>query len=146
MLTPATRPKVDAIHPGYGFLSESVELCRACEESGITFVGPRSTILAELGDKTRARELAIKAGLPVVPGTPGVVASLDEAREYIEGPNGFGYPVIIKAAHGGGGRGIRIVKKQEEFVDAFNRCTSEAKVRAVRRRRAANACECGAFG
>eukprot|EP00043_Microstomoeca_roanoka_P029138 m.20964 g.20964 ORF g.20964 m.20964 type:complete len:1169 (-) comp8995_c2_seq1:100-3606(-) len=116
---------VHAIHPGYGFLSESVQLAAACEKNGIKFVGPTSQHLHRLGDKTEARTTAINAGLQVVGGTPPV-ASVEEARSYIEGPGGFSYPVIIKAAMGGGGRGIRIARDAEEFAVNFKRCQSEA--------------------
>ncbi|EDQ86990.1 uncharacterized protein MONBRDRAFT_10371 [Monosiga brevicollis MX1] len=117
--------KVDAIHPGYGFLSESVELSRACEEAGIVFVGPNSKQLSRFGDKTQARALALEHGLPVVPGTDAV-QSVEEAREFVEGPNGCNYPVIVKASMGGGGRGMRIVHKPEQLEEAINRCRSEA--------------------
>ncbi|EGD75023.1 pyruvate carboxylase [Salpingoeca rosetta] len=132
----AKEQKVDAIHPGYGFLSESVHLATACEHAGIRFVGPTSKQLQALGDKTQARAAAINAGLPVVGGSPPL-NSLEDAHAFLEGPEGFGYPVIIKAAMGGGGRGIRIARNKEEFNQNFERCRSEALVRIGR------VCGCG---
>jgi pyruvate carboxylase len=98
----AKENKVDAIHPGYGFLSENVEFARKCEENGIKFVGPTSQNLKEFGDKTAARELAIRSKVPVVPGTNGAVATFEESKQFIN--SDVGYPVIIKASMGGGGR------------------------------------------
>ena len=100
----------------------------ACEEAGIIFVGPTSTQLSHFGDKTHARQLAIDNGLPVVPATPGAVATAEEARHYIDTIPGFEYPVIVKASFGGGGRGMRVVHKQEDLEEAFQRCSSEALV------------------
>src|SRR6202047_5055653 len=97
---------VDAIHPGYGFLSENPAFARACEKGGITFVGPPPNLLELLGDKTAARRLAASAGVPVLPGTEDPVKSAAEARKVARQ---IGYPVIVKAAMGGGGRGMRIV-------------------------------------
>ena len=97
---------VDAIHPGYGFLSENPGFARACAAAGITFVGPRVELLQTLGDKTAARELADKAGVPILAGSSKPVSSLADAQQ-IAGQ--LGYPVILKAAHGGGGRGMRVV-------------------------------------
>jgi pyruvate carboxylase len=99
---------VDAIHPGYGFLSENPALPRACERAGITFVGPSAELLEMLGDKTAARRLAQKAGVPVVPGTEKPVTSVEKARKLADQ---IGFPLIIKAAFGGGGRGMRVVDK-----------------------------------
>jgi pyruvate carboxylase len=97
---------VDAIHPGYGFLSENPALPRACEKAGITFIGPSAELLDLLGDKTAARTLAQKAGIPVVPGTPHPVTDTKKAAKLADE---IGYPLIIKAAFGGGGRGMRVV-------------------------------------
>src|SRR5277367_2380662 len=99
----ALEKEVDAIHPGYGFLSENPALPRACERAGITFVGPSPDILDALGDKTAARKLAQAAGIPVVPGTTAVGADVEVLAKEI------GFPLIIKAAFGGGGRGMRVV-------------------------------------
>src|SRR5213082_2269210 len=97
---------VDAIHPGYGFLSENPAFARACEKAGITFVGPPPKLLELLGDKTAARRLATSAGVPVLPGTEEAVQSPAEAQKIARE---IGYPVIVKAAMGGGGRGMRVV-------------------------------------
>eukprot|EP00752_Nemacystus_decipiens_P003621 g3338.t1 len=121
----AVANKVDAIHPGYGFLSERTDFAKHCKDNGITFVGPTAENLQTFGDKTSARELAIKEGVPVVPGTDGPVTTIEEARNFIEG-TGVGYPVIIKAAMGGGGRGMRVVTASEELEKNFQLATSEA--------------------
>lgn len=121
----AVANKVDAIHPGYGFLSERTDFAQACKDHGVTFVGPTPENLQTFGDKTSARELAIKVGVPVVPGTDGPVTTIDQAREFIEG-SGVGYPVIIKAAMGGGGRGMRVVTASAELEKNFQLATSEA--------------------
>lgn len=115
---------VDAIHPGYGFLSENVEFARRCEEESITFIGPKSKHLNMFGDKVKAREQAIQAGIPVIPGTDGPVSSLDEVVAFGEQ---HGYPIMIKAALGGGGRGMRLVDKAEDVASAYERAKSEAK-------------------
>ncbi|KAM0789369.1 hypothetical protein ACM66B_000199 [Microbotryomycetes sp. NB124-2] len=115
---------VSMIHPGYGFLSENAEFARKVEAAGILFVGPQPQVIDGLGDKIKARELAIKIGVPVVPGTPGAIATYQEAQEFVDK---YGFPVIIKAAMGGGGRGMRVVREQSQFKDAFNMATSEAK-------------------
>ncbi len=114
---------VDAIHPGYGFLSERADFSQACADAGIRFVGPPPDVLRTLGDKTAARELAKKHGVPVVPGS-GPVASETEARAFVEE---VGYPVIIKAAMGGGGRGMRVVRGSDELEVALSRARSEAE-------------------
>jgi len=115
--------KVDAIHPGYGFLSENVEFARRCEEEGIVFIGPTSNHLDMFGDKVKAREQAIKAQIPVIPGTDGPV-SLEEVRTFGEQ---YGYPLMIKAALGGGGRGMRFVQSEEDLASSYERASSEAK-------------------
>eukprot|EP00628_Pelagophyceae_sp_CCMP2097_P030687 CAMPEP_0184186368 /NCGR_PEP_ID=MMETSP0976-20121227/387_1 /TAXON_ID=483370 /ORGANISM="non described non described, Strain CCMP2097" /LENGTH=1136 /DNA_ID=CAMNT_0026490657 /DNA_START=46 /DNA_END=3454 /DNA_ORIENTATION=- len=123
----ALRNDVDAIHPGYGFLSENAHFARLCEDRGIAFVGPKSDVLNKFGDKTLARELAIRHGVPVVPGTPGECNTLTEVRAFVEdGANAVGYPVIIKAAHGGGGRGMRVVRNAAELGENLERAQSEA--------------------
>eukprot|EP01127_Copromyxa_protea_P011950 TRINITY_DN3065_c0_g1_i1.p1 TRINITY_DN3065_c0_g1~~TRINITY_DN3065_c0_g1_i1.p1 ORF type:complete len:1185 (-),score=241.50 TRINITY_DN3065_c0_g1_i1:45-3599(-) len=114
----------DAIHPGYGFLSENAEFASLCEANGIIFVGPRSETLLAMGDKTKARQIAIACNVPVVPGTEGAIATIAEAREFIQK---HGYPIIIKAAHGGGGRGMRVVTQDSELEDSFLRCVSEGE-------------------
>ena len=103
---------VKAVHPGYGFLSENEQFARKLEKNGVTFVGPTPENLGQFGDKTAARELAIASKVPVVPGTDDAVSSAIEARKYVEeGPDPIGYPVIVKAAMGGGGRGMRVVER-----------------------------------
>lgn len=116
--------EVDAIHPGYGFLSENVHFARRCEEEGIVFIGPTSRHLDMFGDKVKAREQAVSAGIPVIPGTDGPVESLAEVEEFSKTA---GFPLMIKASLGGGGRGMRIVKTQEELASAYERAKSEAK-------------------
>nr|POE51744.1 pyruvate carboxylase [Quercus suber] len=115
---------VQLIHPGYGFLSENYEFAKAVEAAGLIWVGPDPETINDLGDKVSARKLAQKANVPCVPGTPGPVAKFEEVKEFTDE---FGFPIIIKAAFGGGGRGMRVVWKQEELKDAFERATSEAK-------------------
>ena len=120
----AKKSDVDAIHPGYGFLSENINFARRCEEEGIIFIGPKTEHLDMFGDKVKAREQAIKANIPVIPGTDGPVNSLEEVKDFGE-KNGF--PIIIKASLGGGGRGMRIVEDINEVTEAYNRAKSEAK-------------------
>ena len=119
----AKQHRVDAIHPGYGFLSENANLARRCAEEGITFVGPLPETLDALGDKTAARALAESCGIPVVPGTPDAVESLDAVEAFCEQ---YGFPVILKAAMGGGGRGMRVVRNMSELPTLFERASSEA--------------------
>lgn len=113
----------DAIHPGYGFLSENAEFARACEQAGIVFIGPPPPVLEQMGDKTEARALAQKEGLPVVPGTAAALSSADEAVAWAEEA---GYPVILKAAMGGGGRGMRVANDERELRERFTEASSEA--------------------
>ena len=120
----AVQAGCDAIHPGYGFLSENAAFARACAAAGVTFVGPRPSLLALLGDKVRARRAAADAGLPVLAGSPAAV-TVDEARQFAVSL-GAGRAVMLKAVAGGGGRGIRVVRDLGEVGDAFARCTSEA--------------------
>jgi len=115
---------VDAIHPGYGFLSENAAFARACEKAGITFIGPTPELLEMLGDKTAARRLATSAGVPVLPGTEKAVKSADEAKKIAKE---IGYPVIVKAAMGGGGRGMRVVHEESELEARIEEAQSEAK-------------------
>src|SRR6202022_1064805 len=103
----AKEKEVDAIHPGYGFLSENPAFARACETARIKFVGPTPDLLELLGDKTAARRLASSAGVPVLPGTEDPVKSASEAQKIAQE---IGYPIIVKAAMGGGGRGMRVVR------------------------------------
>ncbi len=119
----AAEKGVDAIHPGYGFLSENPALPRACEKYGITFVGPSGDLLDLLGDKTAARNLAIRAGIPVIPGTADPVTDPVLAAETAEK---IGFPLIIKAAFGGGGRGMRVVREPSEFAGRLQEARAEA--------------------
>jgi len=114
---------VDAIHPGYGFLSERTEFAEACADAGITFIGPSTDSVKLLGDKVNARRTMIAAGVPVVPGTEGRV----EPDEALKAAPGIGFPLLIKASAGGGGKGIRLVKSQEEVEGAVRVASSEAK-------------------
>ena len=120
----AKQHEVDFIHPGYGFLSENSEFAKKVAEAGITWIGPPASVIDSVGDKVSARNLAAKANVPVVPGTPGPIESVEEALDFVKE---YGYPVIIKAAFGGGGRGMRVVREGDDVADAFQRATSEAK-------------------
>jgi len=113
----------DAIHPGYGFLSENTEFARRCEEEGIKFIGPSYEILDMFGDKVKAREAARKANIPLIPGSDGPVSSLEEVVAF---GNEAGYPIIIKAALGGGGRGMRVVRSEDEVAEQYRMAVSEA--------------------
>ncbi len=115
----------DAIHPGYGFLSESAELARACAEAGITFIGPDARVLELFGDKAQARQLAQREGVPVVQGTEQAT-TLEQAQAFIKALPA-GTPVLLKALAGGGGRGMRLVTDPAQLPDAFERCSSEAR-------------------
>ncbi|KAK8027654.1 pyruvate carboxylase [Apiospora marii] len=112
------------IHPGYGFLSENAEFARNVEKNGLIFVGPSPDVIDSLGDKVSARTLAIRANVPVVPGTPGAVGTFEEVKSFTDE---YGFPIIIKAAYGGGGRGMRVVRDQASLKESFERATSEAK-------------------
>lgn len=119
----AKKHGVDFIHPGYGFLSENAEFAAKVAQAGITWIGPPSTVIDAVGDKVSARNLAAAAQVPVVPGTPGPIETVEEAQKFVET---YGYPVIIKAAFGGGGRGMRVVREGDDIADAFQRAKSEA--------------------
>ena len=120
----AKQHDVDYIHPGYGFLSENSEFARKVTDAGIMWVGPPASVIDAVGDKIAARNLAAKANVPTVPGSPGPISSVEEAEEFVKK---YGFPVIIKAAFGGGGRGMRVVREGDDLADAFNRASSEAK-------------------
>ena len=115
---------VNMIHPGYGFLSENAGFARAVEAAGLIFVGPTGDTIDALGDKVSARTLAMKSEVPVVPGTEGPVEKFEDVKAFTDE---FGFPIIIKAAFGGGGRGMRVVREQATLKDSFERATSEAK-------------------
>ena len=114
----------DAIHPGYGFLSENPELARCCELRQVIFVGPSADVIAKMGDKLIARELMIQAGVPVVPGSK---EPLKNIRQAIEFADSIGYPVMLKATNGGGGRGIRKIESSHEMESQFDRVISESE-------------------
>ena len=124
VLSAAEVSGVDAIHPGYGFLSENAHFAEVCESIGIKFIGPTSENIALMGDKAKAREIVAKRGLPVTPGSPGV---LNNEQDALEAAKKIGFPVIIKAAAGGGGRGMRVVNKADELERAFQAAQAEAK-------------------
>ena len=119
----ARRSGADAVHPGYGFLSERAEFAEACADAGITFIGPRPEVIDALGDKMNARKLMIEHGVPVVPGSPGPISDLEEARIICEK---VGFPVVIKATAGGGGKGMRVVSRVEDLAGALRSAASEA--------------------
>lgn len=114
---------IDAIHPGYGFLSENPNLAQACDEAGIIFVGPRVETLKELGDKISARKIAQQAGVPVLGGSGSAIADAQQGRQMAAD---IGFPVMLKAAHGGGGRGMRVVRAPDEFDGAFEQAQRES--------------------
>lgn len=124
VLSAAEITGVDAIHPGYGFLSENAHFAEVCESIGIKFIGPSSENIALMGDKARAREIVAKRGLPVTPGSPGELRSEEEA---LQAAQKIGFPVIIKATAGGGGRGMRVVNRAEDLGRAFQAAQAEAK-------------------
>ena len=114
----------EAIHPGFGFLSENSEFAQMCKECNITFIGPDAESIEKMGNKSRAREIMMEAGVPVIPGSSGAVATIEEGLKLSEE---IGFPVMIKASAGGGGRGIRVVKSEDEFAKAFETAKAEAK-------------------
>jgi acetyl-CoA carboxylase biotin carboxylase subunit len=120
----AKRLGAEAIHPGYGFLSEREWFARAVRDAGLTFIGPPAEAIAAMGSKTAARQLAVKANVPVVPGTTEALKDAAEAREIAER---FGYPVLLKAAAGGGGKGMRVVREPGEIANAYDSARREAK-------------------
>jgi acetyl-CoA carboxylase biotin carboxylase subunit len=119
----ARRSSCDAIHPGYGFLAENPELPRACADAGIAFVGPSAVAMERLGSKTAARQLAYRAGVPIVPGVRDAIAQLDEAKRI---GDEIGYPILLKAVAGGGGKGMRTVANAQELPAAWRDAGSEA--------------------
>jgi pyruvate carboxylase len=123
LITLAREHEIDAIHPGYGFLSENPHFARACREAGITFVGPRVEILEQLGDKVTARRVAEEAEVPILAGSQSAVTAREEAHELA---GRLGYPVIVKAAMGGGGRGMRVAQTAAQLDDALEQARREA--------------------
>ncbi|MGT2756050.1 acetyl-CoA carboxylase biotin carboxylase subunit [Streptococcus ovuberis] len=124
VLSAAVVTGAEAIHPGFGFLSENSKFATMCEEVGIQFIGPSGAVMDTMGDKINARSEMIKAGVPVIPGSDGEVFSAEEALAIAEK---IGYPVMLKASAGGGGKGIRKVEKAQDLVPAFESASSEAK-------------------
>jgi acetyl-CoA carboxylase biotin carboxylase subunit len=123
IMSAAEITNVDAIHPGYGFLSENAGFAEVCETSGVKFIGPRPDVITLMGVKEKARAFMRETGVPVLPGSPGVLKSPEEALELAEK---IGYPVILKASAGGGGRGMRVVQHGEELAGLFAQAQSEA--------------------
>ena len=124
IISAAVTTKCNAIHPGFGFLSENAEFASICEECNIKFIGPSSETMSIMGNKSRARDIMKNAGVPVVPGSDGVVATYEDAM--VEARK-IGFPLMIKASAGGGGKGIRLVRRFEELENAYNTAKSEAK-------------------
>ncbi|MCK5913058.1 MAG: pyruvate carboxylase, partial [Desulfuromusa sp.] len=120
----ARKKDVDAIHPGYGFLSENAEFSAACERAGIAFIGPTPDVKRRLGDKVSGRQVAIEAGVPIVPGTENPVETDEEALIFAKSA---GYPIIVKASSGGGGRGMRVVQNKKELLEGLKSAASEAQ-------------------
>ncbi|AEP10566.1 acetyl-CoA carboxylase biotin carboxylase subunit [Micavibrio aeruginosavorus] len=124
ILTAATVTGAEAIHPGYGFLSENEQFARMVEEHGFVFIGPKPEHIATMGDKVMAKKTVKALGLPVVPGSEGALESVEEGLAFAKEA---GYPVLIKAASGGGGKGMKVVRSPEEFQEAYSTARSEAK-------------------
>ena len=114
-----------AIHPGYGFLSENADFARACAENGLVFIGPKEETIRALGDKTSARDMAREAGVPLAEGSDGIVETIEDAAHWAEK---IGYPVMLKASAGGGGKGIRVAEDETQLKEAFESASSEAVV------------------
>ena len=124
LISAATITGAEAIHPGVGFLSENADFAGVVAAHGLTFIGPRIEHITAMGDKVEAKRTAAKAGLPLVPGSEGAIADLDEARKTADK---IGYPVLIKAASGGGGRGMKVANNKDGLAEAFSSARSEAK-------------------
>jgi acetyl-CoA carboxylase biotin carboxylase subunit len=123
VISAAEITNVDAIHPGYGLLSENANFAEVCESSHIKFIGPPPEVIRLMGEKEKARQAMKKANVPILPGSDGVIASAEEAREWA---TEIGYPVIVKASAGGGGRGMRVIRSEAELEGSFNAAQSEA--------------------
>jgi acetyl-CoA/propionyl-CoA carboxylase, biotin carboxylase, biotin carboxyl carrier protein len=124
LLDVAAKAATEAIHPGYGFLAENAEFARACEQAGVTFIGPPAEAIEAMGSKTRARELMAQAGVPIVPGTTAPAESVAEAKEQAAE---VGYPIACKAAGGGGGKGFRVATSEDELAEAFEGAAREGE-------------------
>ena len=123
LLTVAKETGCDAIHPGYGFLSENADFAQRCADLGLAFIGPSGAVIQAMGNKAAARELMQKHNVPVVPGSDGPV---ETAQDAVEIARKIGYPVLVKASAGGGGRGMRRVDQPEELVAKFEEARAEA--------------------
>ena len=121
----AKKSRAEAIHPGYGFLAENADFATACEEAGLVFIGPSSKVLGNVANKVESKSYAKAAGVPVVPGPNREVQSIDEAESEARK---IGFPVLLKAAYGGGGRGMRIARNAKELENGFETARSEAKI------------------
>jgi len=124
IISAAVEKQAQAIHPGFGFLSENSMFAGVCKDCNIKFIGPKGSVIDALGNKASARQMMINAGVPVIPGSDGILADVEQAYEMADK---LGYPVIVKASAGGGGKGIRIVRKKEELKEAFLSAQSETK-------------------
>lgn len=124
ILSAATITNADAIHPGYGFLSENAQFARMVKEHGFKFIGPSPEIIETMGDKATAKKTVQKSGLPVVPGSEGILKDAEEGRSIARD---IGYPVLIKASSGGGGKGMKVVREEREFEEAYKTARNEAK-------------------
>ncbi|MCB2155271.1 acetyl-CoA carboxylase biotin carboxylase subunit [bacterium] len=124
ILDVAKKSGADAIHPGYGFLAENAEFARAVADAGLIFIGPSPEVIDQMGEKVSARDMMKKFGVPTIPGTEESISSAEEAQSFARE---FGYPVLLKAAAGGGGKGMRIVRRDEDIATAFRQATSEAQ-------------------
>jgi len=123
LVSAAMMSKVDAVHPGYGFLSENADFAEAVQNAGLIYVGPDPSAIRLMGDKAAARKLAMQAGVPVAQGSPDPVADVEEA---VRLANGIGYPVLVKASAGGGGRGMRVMENEKQLREGLERASSEA--------------------
>ncbi|MDP4796349.1 MAG: acetyl-CoA carboxylase biotin carboxylase subunit, partial [Rhodospirillales bacterium] len=123
ILSAASITGADAIHPGYGFLSENADFAAMVEEHGITFIGPSPAHIRLMGDKITAKQAARDAGIPCVPGSDGEITDFEDAKKWA---NKIGYPILIKAAAGGGGRGMKVARSEAELHDAFDFARNEA--------------------
>jgi len=124
IITAAEITNADAIHPGYGFLAENADFSRICSENEFTFIGPAAEIINAMGNKAQAKETMKKAGVPVIPGSDGILENSTAAMKLAEE---IGYPVMVKASAGGGGKGMRLVKEPKDMVKAFNTASNEAE-------------------
>ncbi|MBK5231014.1 MAG: carbamoyl phosphate synthase, partial [Thermoleophilia bacterium] len=121
----AKRSGAEAIHPGYGFLAENAPFAQTCQDEGIVFIGPPPNAIAAMGSKTNSRELMQAAGVPIVPGTTEPVETIEDAKQIID--NDIGYPIAVKAAGGGGGKGFRVALSEDELADAWEGASREGE-------------------